>query len=450
MDPDAQAQTRAEAQAEARGDGRRASGGKQSVNRKRPALPLTAWDRYRDGQLDPIVRSVPAEVQRGVFRDPERYIQPLVKYLMGQAQDECHKVKLLHDWIADNIRYDTKSYFSGDIKRGTFADVLRTGSSVCDGYAGLFKHMCGIAGLQCEKVSGYGRGYGHRLFKPEEVTKSNHAWNAVKIAGRWHLLDITWDAGNIGDDRQFEKDYGTEFLFLAPQYFIHSHLPTEEHWQLLAKPLSARQFKELPYLRGEFFQYGLQLETKVISVNQAKAETQLKVVVPVGVELTARLTDESGREFDRQVLQLPVEGGVEILARFPREGNWRLRLYARHESESESNRYRWVGDLGYKASRASSARFPQQYTHFSRLGAEIVSPLSSPLPPHGEVEFDLFVPGVEKVALVREGDRKDWVYLERRPGDRYVGAISDVGNRKLDVVVQFSSQDTQWQGILQY
>lgn len=55
--------------------------------------------------------------------------------------------------------------------------------AVCDGIASAFKLMCLIEGIDCLEVSGVG------------ITKSgseNHAWNKVKIDGKWYIVDATW------------------------------------------------------------------------------------------------------------------------------------------------------------------------------------------------------------------------------------------------------------------
>lgn len=55
--------------------------------------------------------------------------------------------------------------------------------SVCDGIASAFKLLCSIEGIECIEVSGIG------------VTSrgsENHAWNKVKIDGKWYIVDATW------------------------------------------------------------------------------------------------------------------------------------------------------------------------------------------------------------------------------------------------------------------
>lgn len=93
-----------------RGQGRSAMVG--SAATPSPVPPeIDKMARYRTGKIDPRVRDVPAEIQSGVLSDPERYVEPLARHLTRGYSDELLKVKVLHDWVADNIAYDVKSYF---------------------------------------------------------------------------------------------------------------------------------------------------------------------------------------------------------------------------------------------------------------------------------------------------------------------------------------------------
>jgi len=48
------------------------------------------------------------------------------------------------------------------------------------------------------KLSGYSKGYGYKIGQTFQGN-SDHAWNAVYLDGRWHLLDSTWGSGTVDD-----------------------------------------------------------------------------------------------------------------------------------------------------------------------------------------------------------------------------------------------------------
>lgn len=55
--------------------------------------------------------------------------------------------------------------------------------AVCDGISSAFKLLCNIEGIECIKVSGLG---------VSSTRSENHAWNKVKIDGKWYVADATW------------------------------------------------------------------------------------------------------------------------------------------------------------------------------------------------------------------------------------------------------------------
>ena len=191
------------------------------------------------------VRQVPKNIQEQIFENPKDTIYDLVKFLVGNSNDTGLKIRIMHDWICDNIAYDCDGYET----------VLKKRKAVCIGYANLLAVMCQVAKIDCEIVSGWSKGFGYRGYLKEE---SDHAWNAVKIAGKWKLIDVTWDAGFV-ERRTFIKQYSLQWYNLTPYQFGYSHLPEEEKWQLLSEKQvrTPEQFVKEPYVPGVFFEYGL-------------------------------------------------------------------------------------------------------------------------------------------------------------------------------------------------
>ena len=114
---------------------------------------------YRTGQIDARAVSVPAEIQRGFAAQPDQYVAPLVRWLVHDTADDFRKVKILHDWIAENIAYDVESYLAGVRVASTVENTLRQRKAVCHGYSTLLERMCQVAGIPCQVIAGYGRGY---------------------------------------------------------------------------------------------------------------------------------------------------------------------------------------------------------------------------------------------------------------------------------------------------
>ncbi len=217
------------------------------------------------------------------FKDVDRYAlsvkkskdyRQLAKKLAEPFSLEVDKARAIFVWIAHNIKYDVK-------KRGKKGRTKITGKSkkeieikkrklklkriqkaytsekgVCEDYSLLFIEMCKAVGLEAVYVNGYAK------FGREEIGKipnsSNHAWNAIKINGKWELIDVTWAAGTVDFKRnRFVKEF-SDFFFLAdPGLFIFNHFPNDPKWQLLSKKVGKKEFASLPYLHSSFYKYGV-------------------------------------------------------------------------------------------------------------------------------------------------------------------------------------------------
>lgn len=407
-------------------------------------VPVDPLARYRTGLIDVRVRQVPPRIQAGVFSNPETHLNDLVRFLVAETDDDFLKVKLIHDWVADNISYDVKGYFSGNLPRTDWKGTLTTGSSVCDGYSTLFDTMCSAAGIESRKVSGYGRGYSFKLFGSEDVYDSDHAWNAVEIYDEWYLVDTTWDAGHVSG-KDFEKDYSTEYLLMPPEQFIYRHFPEEPEWQLLDPPLTAAEFVDLPYIRGDFFSLGLEFTQPVGRANRTSRETELTLRLPRSTAIMANVATERGdKRADCTLLQRNADT-VTIRAVFPGRGNWVVDVFARPGRQEGS--YSSVASIGYTASRGSRSRFARTFATYTSLGCSLIEPLHAPLAP-GETRFAIRVPGASAVSVVT-ADR-DWNSLSKGEGDLFTGTVSVPGSGPTEIVVQTQQEQSRWQVLAEY
>ncbi|MGG6313971.1 transglutaminase domain-containing protein [Paenibacillus macerans] len=101
-------------------------------------------------------------------------VQAILKQLIGPDMNAHQKIKAIHDYVVLNLKYDT------DLQKYTAYEGLRTGEAVCQGYALLTYELLKEAGIENRLVEGTAGG-------------QLHAWNLVKLDGRWYHLDTTWD-----------------------------------------------------------------------------------------------------------------------------------------------------------------------------------------------------------------------------------------------------------------
>ena len=118
----------------------------------------------------------------------EHMAKEIVDDIITSKMTEFEKALIIHDWLTFNLDYDfTYSNFYVE-------ETLTDRRCVCQGYALTFKMMCEMAGLDVIYVTGTGKNsYGQT---------ESHAWNQVKIDGKWYNVDVTWD-----DPASYDKDF---------------------------------------------------------------------------------------------------------------------------------------------------------------------------------------------------------------------------------------------------
>lgn len=204
-------------------------------------LLLLLWSPIASGQadfrsIDRHARKAPAELQQN--------LPALTEYLVQPCQTDLEKVRAIYAWITQNIRYDDEAY-QQDVRRINQhnADILGRRRAVCFGYATLFRDMCAIANLEAQVVSGYSKGV---LTSTPDLEEADHAWNSVRIAGKWQLLDATWGSSLIDKNNEFVLQKEDEYFLSEPQRFVLSHLPNLPMWQLLDCPVTPGVFQQSP------------------------------------------------------------------------------------------------------------------------------------------------------------------------------------------------------------
>lgn len=198
----------------------------------------------------------------------------LVKYLIEpyEKSDE-KKARVLMSWIVYHIDYDeykansiTKTKYATRLQKNRVStgDIFETRVGVCEDIANLYQRMAGLAGLDSTVIKGYAG---------NDVTAQNkeqrtHAWNAVKIDGKWEFVDPTWamrgdtlafanTTSKAAHTKEIKKrmreDTKTKkvrknriiddrWFMTKPKEMIKTHYPYDEQWQLLPVAKSIGSF----------------------------------------------------------------------------------------------------------------------------------------------------------------------------------------------------------------
>lgn len=102
-------------------------------------------------------------------------VKKVLASLKLSNKSRVEKIRAIHDYIAKTVQYDQS------LKNFTaYAGLVNSNHrTVCQGYALLFYKMCTDAGIPCRIVTGW--------------AGTPHAWNIVKVSGKWYYVDVTWD-----------------------------------------------------------------------------------------------------------------------------------------------------------------------------------------------------------------------------------------------------------------
>ncbi len=346
----------------------------------------------------------------------------LAAYLAQAGPDALTRARALYRWIAGNIEYDVSGFRTASYGDLSPEGVLRRRSSVCEGYARLAEALGEAMGLEIEVVSGWSKGYGYTSGQRFDGP-TNHAWNAVRIEGQWRLMDPTWGAGYLDQSMRFVRRFQEHYFLTAPDAFVFDHLPQDQRWQLLERPVSAAEYADNVYLRPMFFLAGFRIGSHA----RARIAADDRVTVTLGltqpVQMTAQVVDAATDRPVEGELSFVQVGATEarIDALFPRPGDYLLRLFAKPQGAEGS--LSWVLDYRVQAARGTpDAAFPMAYGSFGARGATLIEPLSGVLAAGRAYRFRLRVPGALDVAVVAGGQ---WTHFTRE-GEEYFAEVTAV------------------------
>lgn len=101
-------------------------------------------------------------------------VKSIVKSLKLEGKSDYAKVKAIHDYIINNTSYDES------LEKHSAYNALIDKSAVCEGYTLAAYRLFTEAGISNRVITGYAGG-------------DSHAWNIVKVNGKWYNIDLTWD-----------------------------------------------------------------------------------------------------------------------------------------------------------------------------------------------------------------------------------------------------------------
>jgi hypothetical protein len=368
-------------------------------------------------------------------------VKELARSLVSPGQTDREKAHALYRWLGENISYNVKGLYSGDLGDNSPDAVFQTKIAVCAGYANLFQVMCEEVGLESEIISGRSRATGNELPPSLRDSDTNHAWNAVKIDGEWTLLDPTWGAGHVTDEREFVSEPNDDWFMVEPRVFAFSHLPKDPQWQLTGESLSREDFESQPEIKPHFFDAGMELVEPQVGRLECDGEAHFRVRTN-GRHIVSGLAMQNGEWLPTETsFRRQVEDETYITVRFPEAGTYEVHLMVSLPDE-EMNKS--AAQFKVEARQPNKDVFPETYLTYKKHGCDLIQPDSGVLEAGREVQFVVRIPDARK-AVLANGDQM--LPMEKH-GDTFTLHYAP-SQGELSVMGSFDQSTTVW-SVLKY
>lgn len=135
--------------------------------------------------------------------------------LNNKTGNTYNNIKMVHDYLVDNIEYDTS------ISKSNIYDIygaLINHVAVCEGYARSFKYILDSMQIPCVIVIGTGTN--------SRGETERHAWNYVQLQGSWYAVDCTWDDPIIVGGGSISQSSKYKYFLKGRNEFYSDHIPS--------------------------------------------------------------------------------------------------------------------------------------------------------------------------------------------------------------------------------
>ena len=150
--------------------------------------------------------------------DVDRYQQQIEQerdkiLLMVNGKSNYEKLKIIHDYLIENIEYDT-TLLEDNIYN--IYGALVSKKCVCEGYAKAYQYLVNAIGINNTIVIGIGTN--------SKNETENHAWNYVELDGKWYAVDTTWDDPIIIGGGKLTKDLKYQYFLKGQKTMSENHV----------------------------------------------------------------------------------------------------------------------------------------------------------------------------------------------------------------------------------
>ncbi len=364
----------------------------QKIDLSEPTLLVSSsafidvWSEIRQSTVDAKLSSLPSRSSTTI----DKMSSSMSSVATSNAFNQAETAYFLFKWISENIAYDCYGLNHGTVDysmEGTYSK----GKGVCAGYAQMYKYIANKIGLESEYVVGYSKGASYRT--GSIPTRTDHAWNVVKIDGVWYLLDSTWGSGTCSGDT-YNKAFSPFYFCTPPDRFVKSHLPAESQWQLLDTIIDLTTFVSQPDLAAGFYNAGFTEVYPNEAVINANKEQVIKLYhdgKKKDILVTGSLYHLEGNTYYGQEKTLMVTkstGLFNVNLYLNKVGEYKVQLYS---GDSSMDSYPFICDFIIKTTVTATTPlyFPTFYNLYSKSDIQLSSPVNSPLVQGKKITFKL-------------------------------------------------------------
>ena len=354
-------------------------------------------DTVRRGIVDQALASLPA--RSTVSEDKMCSAMKTAKNSFTLSEAEC--AYLVYKWLAQNIVYDCYALNHGGIdftEQGTY----NKGKGVCAGFAAIFETMCKSLGLETEYVAGYSKGAG--FVQGVIPTKSDHAWNSVKIGSSYYLVDSTWGAGTCEGDT-YQKMLRDFYFCTNPEYFIRTHLPEEKQWQLINPTITLETFVNMLLIKEAFYENGFTSISPDIATISADGGFTITLTYDESsgnLALINNLYLLQGNTYMQQnnaCFFSKGSGTAEITCVTNSKGQYMLRIFG---GPAGSESYPQIVEYIIQSTKTADVPlgFPTVYGLYSNSDTQLIEPLFNPLTKGALYDFKITTTTYDNLHLI--------------------------------------------------
>jgi transglutaminase-like putative cysteine protease len=156
-------------------------------------VSIRFWAGDNEKQFDGSIRFTVPNISQEDYRylSPSGYVDSdcpeilkIANSLVTDKMTDFEKLKMIHDFVASNIKYDYIACMNGDNQLNTATSVLHSQQGVCRDYAFTFAALARAAGIPTRVV------YGEAIHDPA-MGVAKHAWNEAYVDGKWINIDTS-------------------------------------------------------------------------------------------------------------------------------------------------------------------------------------------------------------------------------------------------------------------